>query len=474
MTRRELYRGIEIINGEAVVKVAEDDLKGYVEGAVSDFSREISSELPKIIQDAGITFGLKDMPEVIDGRLVFAQGIPPEDGKDGQIIVNAASLREHGEQEDSDAVSVDPRIKNIIPNVTRNEIIAEKIAPTSGKPGKNIFGEKVEAKPGELKAFRLGERVEILNKDTLVAACDGAVRVGEDGSISVETEWVIEGDVDISTGHIEFCGEKLTITGSVCAGFTVEAAKDLVIEGQVNDDAIILAGGHIEIAGIIRARNTIIKAGQGMKCSAVEYARIFSGGDVRIEDYLLDARCQIEGSLEVSGGKGMIVGGTIEVGGSLTAETAGTPANVPTVMAAGINPLLERHYEALVKEQEKHAGKLADIRKGLIKLKKMEDADGSLNSGKQTIKQTLKKAAMTVVSAMDANKSRIKALEADLGDMESASVTILQKAYPGCRILIDKASLVLDRPVERVCFVFRQGEIVIHKLVAAEEEPEGK
>lgn len=474
MTRQELHRGIEVIKGAVVLKVSEDDFQAYLEGAVSDYSQEIHSALPDIIEKAGIIFGLVDIPEVIDGRLVFAQGVLPEDGKDEQIKITAASFSVDAEQEETGSGSIDPRNQDVIPNVTRNEIIAEKVAPTAGKPGTNIFGEKVKAKPGELKAFKLGEGVEIRNKNVLVAVCDGAIKVGEDGSISVETEWLIEGDVDISTGHVEFWGKKLTIAGSVCAGFTVEAAKDLVIEGQVNDDVIILAGGHIVVAGIIRSRNTMVKAGRGLTCRAIEYARVFAGGDVRVQDYLLDARCEVEGSMEVSGKKGLIAGGRIQVGGSLTVETAGTDANVPTVMAAGINPLLERHYEAAVKEQEKNAGKFADIKKGLIKLRNMEDAAGNLNSQNQVIKKKLQQVALSIVSAMEANKSKIQELEANLGDMERASVTILQKAYPNCKILINSSSVVLDRSMESVCFVFRKGQIVTRPLASEGEESEAK
>ncbi len=472
MDRTDLYKGIEIIRDAVVFKVTEDDLEAFVEGNISDFHQEISEALPGILQKAGISYGLKKVPEARGGKLVIACGLHPEDGKDGQIKITAESYNEALEQGHEDSRAVDLRNLNMIPNVGKNEVIAEKILPTSGTPGINVFGEKIPPKPGELKTFKLGEGVEILDSNTLVATRDGAIRIGPDESISVVKEWVIDGDVDVTTGHVEFWGDRLVITGSVSGGFTVEAANDLIIEGQINDDAIVLAGGHIDIAGIIRSRNTMVKAGRGLSCSAVEYARVFAGGDVLIKDYLLDARLQVEGSVEVSGGKGLIAGGTIELGGSLTAEMVGTPANVRTVIAAGINPLLMRHYEGLVMEQETNSKKLQDIVAGLEKLKKIEAVRGQLDPRMQDVKKTLQEAAEVISSNMEAAKLRIIELEKNMGSMGAASITVRKKAHVNCKIQVYKASTVLDAPLEAVCFTFMRGEIVRRHLARENQESE--
>ncbi len=468
MTRQDLYQGIEIIEGVATLRVSQDDLHAFVEGDVSDFLQEICSMLPRVIENTDICFGLKKAPEWIDDKLLVAQGIAAEDGRDGKIEITVEPLYQPLDTDETDRKETVHINVHPILNVTKDEVIAKKIPPTPGKPGMNIFGEKIEPKPGELKAFKLGEHVEILDKDTLVAACDGAVKVEPDGTISVVTEWVIDGDVDISTGHVEFAGQRLIVTGSICGGLTVEAAGDLIIEGQINDDAIVLAGGRINVSGIIRSRNTILKAGKGLACQAIEYAKVFVGGDAKVNDYVLDANCQVEGSMEILGGKGLIAGGRIELGGSLVTQIAGTPANVPTLIAAGINPLLVCHYEALTKDQEKNAKKLAGIRAGLLKLKKIEAARGGLDAKMKALKKSLIEAAEAIDAVMTSNKTRIQKLEANLGDMERASITILKKAYPNCKIRIDKASMVLDREMEKVCFTFRQGEIAMRHIAVKE------
>ncbi|RUM88480.1 MAG: hypothetical protein DSZ23_04450, partial [Thermodesulfatator sp.] len=189
-----------------------------------------------------------------------------------------------------------------------------------------------------------------------------------------------------------------------------------------------------------------------------------SGGDLKVEDYILDARCQVEGSVVVSGGKGLIAGGSVKLGGSLTTQVAGTAANVRTEIAVGVNPLLERHYEALVKEQEKHAAKLAVIKDGLAKLKKIEAAKGCLDQKMKNLRQQLLEAAKSLVSAMEANKVVIRELEADLGEMEKATVTILKTAFPNCKIQIAAAYMILEKQVENLSFRFKGGEIVANHL----------
>jgi len=470
VNRQDLYNGIKILGGMATFKVSEDDMLAYVEGELVEFSDEICARLPDLIEEAGIVFGLSKVLEAIEDRLIVARGDPPEDGKDGVIKIAVEPLASALDSDEDMEDARDFKSLNLIPNVLMGEVVAKRIPPTPGRPGTNIFGEKMEPRPGELVAFKLGANVEIVDKDTLVASCDGAVKIEDDGTMSVATEWIIDGDVDIATGHVEFAGSSLTVKGSVCSGFSVEAANDLLIEGSVNDDTIVLAGGHIEVEGIIRSRNTILKAGRGLTCKAIEYAKVFSSGDVKVEDYILDANCQVEGSMEVITGKGLIAGGRIELGGSLIANIIGTAANVPTIIAAGINPLLERHYEALVKEQEKSARKLAEIKKGMLKLDRLESAQGGLDPKMEGIKKRLLDVAMSIVSSMEENKLKIRELETNMGQMEKASITILKKAYPNCKIRIDKASKVIDSQMESVCFTFRKGEIVTRYIASKGKE----
>ena len=451
----KFYKGIKIGDTNAIFKITKDHLIGYVEGVDSNNIIQVSRLIMPILKEAGICFGLLNPPELHGNKLLIARGQEPNHGRDGRIEIVAKSFKEN---QDSATIE-NPRNLGLIKNVSKGEIIAKRIHPTPGTPGKDIFGNQIKPKPGEWVPFRPGQLVEIINEDTLVAAASGALVIDNDGTISVTTEWTIDGDVDFSTGHVEFYGKKLTIKGSVLGGFTVETMEDLYIGCNIEDEAIVLAGGNISVKGIIRSQNTMVKAGGSIECDAIEYSRVFVGKDLVVNDYILNGGCQVHGNVTVDQGKGLVAGGQVIMGGSLKIKTAGTSANVPTYLSAGRDPLLEIHHNALVKEQEKLSGKLTKIQEGLLKLKKLETAGKKLDPGLETVRQKLETAALDITAQMEANREKIRTIEKNFGLMERAIIAITGVAYPNVKIKICEASVTLSNRAKNIVFFFKNGEI---------------
>ncbi len=455
MNQQKYYSGIKLSDTDCIFKISKDNLCAWVEGVDSDNIVKVSGLVKNIIKESGIRYGILNPYELNGTTLLIARGVEPEAGTDGRIEIIASSYLE----KQADKETMDPRNLGLIHNVTRGEIIARRIPPTPGKPGQDIFGATIEPKPGEWVSFNPGSLVEIVNEETLTAAASGALKIEDDGTISVTKEWTIDGDVDLSTGHVEFYGEKLVVKGSVLGGFTVETMGNLFIGGNVEDEAIILAGGDIFVNGIIRSQNTMVKTGGGLQCGALEYCRVFVGRDMTVRDYVLNGDCQVHGSAFVKDGKGLVAGGKVMVGGSLEVKNAGTSANVPTFLSAGYDPLLVIHHEGLIKEQEGLAKKLEKIREGLLKLKKIEDSGKKLDPKLETVRDNLQAAAFDIVRQMDFNKEKIHKLEKDFGLMEKATVSLLASGFPNVEIRICNASLKLREPVEKIMFFFKKGEI---------------
>ena len=455
MDIQKFYRGIKLGDTGAVFKITKDNLKAFVEGVDKDNIVKVNSHLKEVFKEAGICFGLLNPPRLQDDVLFVAEGISPEPGIDGRIDIVASSYLE---RKRADA-KADPRNLCLIDNVFKGEIIARRIPPTAGKPGKDIFGNIMDPEPGHTVYFKPGNLVEIQNPDTMAATASGALVIDPDGTISVMPEWTIDGDVDFSTGHVEFYGKKLEITGSVLGGFTVETMGDLVIGGNIEDEAIVLAGGDVFVSGIIRSENTMVKTGGSLECGAIEYARAFVGRNLMVHDYILNGNCQIHGNAHICDGKGLVAGGQIIVGGSINVKTAGTSANVPTLLSAGRDPLLETHHNGLIKEQELLSEKLKKIQEGLKKIKRLESAGKKISEDQQIIKERLYKMALEIANQMNLNKEKIRKIEHDLGQMEAATVTVTHRAYPNVKIQICDASINLKELVEKISFFFKYGEI---------------
>jgi len=140
--------------------------------------------------------------------------------------------------------------KNIksFPQVKQGEILAEKLPPTQGVDGTDVFGNVIHAKEGLDKAFDCGQNT-LVSKDgrCMVAAVDGVV-FRRDNRTHVEEILIVPKDVDFSTGHIKYKGN-IVICGNVLSGFKIDTYGDIRIEGGVEGAEITSRKGNIEIMG---------------------------------------------------------------------------------------------------------------------------------------------------------------------------------------------------------------------------------
>ncbi|MFN3428630.1 MAG: DUF342 domain-containing protein, partial [Candidatus Sericytochromatia bacterium] len=151
--------------------------------------------------------------------VLVAKGVPAVAGEDAKIeyYFRGGSQKAGQPLEMSDG-RVDFRELGYIENVTKGQVLATKTPPTLGLPGQNVPGEELPARNGKDVALRAGTNA-MLSEDELsvIALIDGQPK--QDGSrISVQPIIVVAGDVDFSTGNINFQGS-VKINGNVLPGF---------------------------------------------------------------------------------------------------------------------------------------------------------------------------------------------------------------------------------------------------------------
>ncbi|MHB8124338.1 MAG: FapA family protein [Desulfitobacteriaceae bacterium] len=129
--------------------------------------------------------------------------------------------------------------------VKEGAVLARKMPYIPGVPGKDVLGRDLPVTAAKDFQFRLKKNVR-LSDDGLevLAACDGQpIRIDET-TYMVENIFVLDQDVDLETGSIEFPG-------------------DVYIKGNVQDGLHIYAGGKVEILGAVSRAE--IRAEKGMK-----------------------------------------------------------------------------------------------------------------------------------------------------------------------------------------------------------------
>ncbi len=150
--------------------------------------------------------------------------------------------------------------------IVRRSARIGRIRPaTAGVPGTDVHGDPIEAQNGKDLALKIGEGLQLNEENEVVADVDGRL-VHEKNEIRVEETLRVEGNVDFSTGNIDFPGDvdilagvrdrfKVASAGSVHVKDLVEAA-DLAVEHDLTFSTG-MAGrdiGTLHVGGALRAR----------------------------------------------------------------------------------------------------------------------------------------------------------------------------------------------------------------------------
>jgi len=520
MTKDELFKGIEVLNGTAVLKVSTNAMEVVLSPAKpGTVLKATKAELQQLLQEAGITHGILAYPDIEGTSWVIARGKAPEKGEDAQIVFDVE-------------IPADPKDKRIICCVKEQQL-ARKLPPGPGVPGFNVFGEELPAISGKWVVFKAGEGTEVVADDmTLRAARSGKLEL-KNGKICVIENYVFSGDLtkDIGAEGIHFTGKRLEITGSIKMGVSLQVDGDLIVKNDVEDGCNISVQGNLElegalypacsrvevkgnltctsiesprslacallkdekakkakkeydheiaingdlsvkrniedgvrlmiqgsvsVGGIIRSEKTEIRIGGNLTCNSVEKAYLFVEGDLIVTNYLLDARCSVRGDVYATQGKGMIAGGILRAGRSIEVNILGNEANVPTEIYAGNDPVLIQKYEKTVQQIEELSAKLQKITQGLKTIKALE-AKGPLDEKKAFIKQTLKKAMLPVVEEFHAQKAVLASLETELANLSTATIIVRKTAYMNTEVYIANTFYPVKSDLSELRFYVKDG-----------------
>ena len=127
------------------------------------------------------------------------------------------------------------------------------------------------------------------------------------GKLNVYPVYEVRGNVDNSTGNINFVG-KVVVKGNVLTGFEIKAEGDIEVEGVV-EGAKLEAGGNILLKRGAQGSGRGVLICQGSLVSRfIENCTVEAGGDI-IADAIMHCSISSKSSIELKGRKGLLVGG---------------------------------------------------------------------------------------------------------------------------------------------------------------------
>lgn len=387
------------------------------------------------LQEKNVVFGIDN--EAIKAGLedgidfIAAKGIQPIKGEDARIE-KKIDFGEKGHPVVNDFDQVDYKNLNLFVLVKKGDLLAERIPHTHGIVGTNVFGKEVAAKPGKPKPLPNGKNTVVVEENKIIADIDGQV-VDAGSKLSIDPQLQISGDVDMSTGNIDFTGI-IRISGSVQAGFTVKATGDIEINGMVSGGMV--EGRNIFIKGGVQGMNRGgLKAEEDIRASYAENAQITAGGTIVISDVVLHSELRAGKKIIVEEKRGQVTGGSLVAGESVRLKTAGNLMNVSTRLEVGVNPTLRIKYQEVCEE-------LMNAKKRLSQLNKTLNTLGKIDISKLPQERIDKIGELTrsqfpLAGMIERDEKLLQELETEMRSMKKGKIYIAGIAYPGVKIIVN-------------------------------------
>ncbi len=453
------------IDEQINIEISNDEIAAYMTIFPPKEGRMITKEeVYDILESKNIIKGIDYdlITEMIESKQFLkkqriASGSQPINGMDGKIehffnteIKIKPTLLEDG--------SVNMKELNIIQTVSEGECLAQKNLPTEGIDGFTVTGKILKSKNGKPVYFKKGKNViETEDGLRLIAGTTGQPRL-IDGKITVLEIYEVNGNVDNSTGNIRFVG-KVIIKGNVRTGFTVECSDDVEVYGVV-EGATIISNGNIVLHKGIQGQNVgKLISKQNIIARYMESCYAKAHGNISAEAIM---HCIIESkdTVNVTGKKGLIVGGQIRVNHEVNAKFIGSPMATVTNIEVGIDPETKEKYENLKIEEAKLKKNKNRVSQIVDLLKKMSKT-AALTKEKQNLLQKSVRTENLLTKRLQEINEELKYLNSILVALSNGQVNVSDTIYPGVQIHIGNSVYYVRDEIQYSTLFRKDSEIQI-------------
>jgi uncharacterized protein len=383
---------------------SENRVKAYIK-SVKNFNnaslKPTITDLLELLKENQISYGIVEditieswIENSFKKEIIIAQGEEPVPGRDGKIkyhfeteFTNPGKINEDG--------SIDFKERGAIPFVSKGETLAVKTAAKEGKSGIDISGIPIQVDEVINPVFTAGAGTEISEDElTITAVLDGQPNLDAMGTITVNPELAISGDVDFETGNIDFKGN-IVVNGMVKEGFSV---KGVNLTAKELEGATIDLTGDLNIsAGITDSK---ISTQGNIYAKFINHSDIMTFGNLEISKEIIDSKVISSGSCINQSGH--IISSNITAKMGIEAGNIGTISAKPDKLKVGV----DQHLQILtdhIQESLKKFLSQGDLLKEEIK--KLEEEDQELYQQISEKAHIQDRAQLDIKELKDSNES---------------------------------------------------------------------
>nr|WP_275888465.1 FapA family protein [Desulfobulbus alkaliphilus] len=437
---------------DKLIQVSADQMQAmlYLTPPFPGYPRLDLKTLEDILDEEGIKFGR--LPNVIHQCLdtppgmlsvrsaVIALGTLPVKGKDAWLRFTMevgplpGKVMGNGE--------IDFRERNMFVGVDKNQVIAIRVPPTVGMPGRDLFGNTVAQTPGRDITIKVTD-------DAVFDPATGEIRAGRAGVLSMVSEHsvkvcsrqVIATDVDFTTGNL-ISRNALEIKGSVKPKFKVNALGDILIHGNVeksqirSDSNVVVRSGMLGEQAAIRARGEV-------DIPFIEHGSIIADGSITVRKNAYYCRLHTNTDIYCDPSS-RIIASQLVSGGSITAGNVGSNNADPSLLAAAVFPQQWQQYlelQRIIAHQEYQEKRLR------MKIGPRVDSEQLAYLADELQENKRQLARLNLI-----RPETMPATDTGLAHALTCRITIKGMVFAGTEIRIGNSRMILPVAKTNICF----------------------
>jgi hypothetical protein len=374
-------------------------------------------------------------------KILIAQGKEPINGTDGflQFHFDRSNIKPKPKIMGDGTVNF--KQLDMFRLCNRGDVLVTSVPSKEGTDGVDVYGNVVPVPKARPAAIIPRGKGTVLSPDGLhlIADVSGQLLLTE-GKINISPHLEIAGNVDNSTGDIDFNGQ-VTIRGNVVSGFTVKAVGNIDVHGVCEAAKLVSAEGSIVLGnGVQGADKGELIAAQDITAKFIESCKVTAGGNV-VADSIRKSTIKCDGSVTVAGKNGLLVGGSVVAGEKLVATTIGSPMGTLTDIEVGGSPRELIKQKELITELNKLKIEYEKCDKGVETLNILRKRD-ELPPDKKSILVKMVNMKMVLRDKMTKLQEEIDEITRRLA-VSIGTVSVKNVIRPGVRITIGNAQMTI-------------------------------
>lgn len=432
------FKSKKKVDSSIVISTTDLGLKGYITlyPPVNDGHMLTMSDVIGYIESKGvINFDVSKVQEAFKAfqeykiiyQLQFAEGIPPKEGRDAELIYHydigpQKRVIKNGKIDFKESARQ-------LPLVSKGDKLITKKPPVQGSKGVNIYGEDIQPHTVKDITIILSDGATVNEAGNLYTATTNGYVDFNGVKLGVYPVYVVE-NVDYSTGNIKFNGS-VYVKGDVLAGFKIEALKNVVVDGVCQDCEIIAKGDITLQSGMKCKKNGILKADGNVLLGYAENATIYTKGTVDIRKYLYN--CNVYSGLSViaTNAEGIIAGGNINAFQEVSCKQLGTTGNSNFSVSVGSKFYFIIELEKIMKEKARITETLDKIETVLDRINTAGNVFEGSNSNIEKMLE-LKTSLTELINKLSAKEKTLK----EENRAKNPKVKVQNKIFDGVTVRI--------------------------------------